>query len=62
MGFKVIWLRAQTVLGTKVFDELVDATGYAEENLQSVVNSFGATAVKIVSDDGTPHYLKSLSR
>ena len=62
MQFKVIWMRGETALGTKVFNELVEATGYAEENLDGIVKTFGATAVKIISDDGTPHYLKSLSR
>ena len=62
MKFKVVWMRARTVIGTKDFDALVEATSYAEENLGSVVSSFGATAVKIVSEDGEAHYLKSLSR
>jgi hypothetical protein len=62
MKFKVTWMRAQTVLGTKVFDELPEAREYAEDNLSGVVASFGATAVKIISDDGTPQYLRSLSR
>jgi hypothetical protein len=62
MSFTLIWMRGPTPLGTKGFDGLADATRYAEENLRGIQAQFGATAVKIVGDDGKPHYLKSLSR
>lgn len=62
MEFTVSWLRAGAVLGIKSFEELASAIRYAEDNLEGVARSFGATAVKVISVDGTPHYLRSLSR
>jgi hypothetical protein len=62
MAFTVIWMRGPHAMGTKTFDELAVATGYAVDNLGQVQSHFGATAVKIVDDAGAPHFLKSLSR
>lgn len=62
MSFTLVWMRGPTPLGTKSFERLPDATTYAEANLGSIQANFNATAVKIVGVDGTPHYLKSLSR
>jgi hypothetical protein len=62
MAYTVIWLRGPLPLGTKTFDDLAEASTYAEDNLSDVQAQFGATAVKIVDDEGTPHYLKSISR
>jgi hypothetical protein len=62
MAYTVIWLRGPLPLGTKTFDALAEATLYAEENLADVQTQFNATAVKIVDDEGTPHYLKAISR
>ena len=62
MGFTVIWMRGPMAMGSKTFDALDDATAYAEDNLPQVQAKFGATAVKIVDDEGTPHYLKAISR
>jgi hypothetical protein len=62
MAFTVIWMRGPLALGSKTFDDIGEATAYAEDNLPDVQVRFGATAVKVVDDDGTPHYLKSISR
>lgn len=62
MAFTVIWMRGPLAMGSKTFDALAEATTYAEENLPQVQEKFGATAVKIVDDGGTPHYLKAISR
>ena len=62
MTFTVIWMRGPQALGTKSFDELAPATAHALDNLRDIHTNFGATAVKIVDDDGSPHFLKSLSR
>jgi hypothetical protein len=62
MAYSVIWLRGPLPLGTKMFEDLAEATSYAEENLAAVQAQFNATAVKIVDDEGTPHYLKAISR
>ena len=62
MAFTVIWMRGPQAMGTKRFAELAAATGYAVDNLRDVQSNFGATAVKIVDDEGCPHFLKSISR
>jgi hypothetical protein len=62
MAFTVIWMRGPQAMGTKRFDELALATGYAVDNLRDVQANFGATAVKIIDDKGRPHFLKSISR
>jgi hypothetical protein len=62
MQFTLIWMRGASPLGTKAFDRLADATAYADENLKQVQIKFGATAAKVVGCDGTPLYLRSLSR
>lgn len=62
MTFTLVWMRGQLAVGAIRFDELVEATAYAEDNLERVSTKFGATAVKVVSHDGTPQYLRALSR
>jgi hypothetical protein len=62
MKFTLVWMRGAKPLGAKSFEKLSDATLYAEENLAAVQAKFGATAVKVVGIDGTPHYLRALSR
>ena len=62
MQFTLIWMRGSSPLGSKAFEQLPEATAYAEENLKDVQARFGATAVKVVGTDGTPCYLRSLSR
>jgi hypothetical protein len=49
-------------MGTKRFEDLALATGYAIDNLRDVRANFGATAVKVVDDAGTPQFLKAISR
>ena len=61
MGFTVVWMRGPQTMGAKRFEELAPATDYAVDNLRDVRTNFGATAVKIVDDDGQPHFLKSIS-
>jgi hypothetical protein len=55
-------MRGPQAMGTKRFDALAPATGYAIDNLRDVQANFGATAVKIVDDKGRPQFLKSISR
>ena len=62
MAFTVMWLKGPLVIGSKHFDGLSEATAHAEEQLAAMQQSFGATAVKVVGDDGTPHFLKSTGR
>jgi hypothetical protein len=62
LTFTVIWMRGPQALGTKRFEALAPATAHAVDNLRDVQANFGATAVKIVDDDGSPHFLKSISR
>jgi hypothetical protein len=62
MAFTVMWMKGPLVLGSKYFEGLAEATRHAEEQLPAMQRSFGATAVKIVGDDGTPHFLKSTGR
>jgi hypothetical protein len=62
MAFTVIWMKGPQPMGTKRFEELALATGYAVDNLRDVQANFGATAVKVVDDAGTPQFLKALSR
>ena len=61
MGFTVVWMRGPQTMGTKRFEELAPATGYAVDNLRDIQANFGANAVKIVDDEGQPHFLKSIS-
>jgi hypothetical protein len=62
MGFKVMWMRGPLTMGTEAFDELADATTYAVDHLAEMQSRFRATAVKVVDETGTPHFLRSLSR
>ena len=62
MSFTVVWLKGPLVIGSKSFEELAVATDHAEDQLDQMQSRFGSTAVKVVDDDGSPHYLKSLSR
>ena len=62
MAFTVIWMKGPQPMGTKRFDDLALATGYAIDNLRDVQANFGATAVKVVDDAGNPQFLKALSR
>ena len=62
MAFTVIWMRGPQTLGAKRFDELAPATAYAVDNLRDIHANFGATAVKIIDDEGCPHFLKAISQ
>lgn len=62
MAFTVIWMRGAQAMGSKHFDDLSVATGYALDNLRDVQSQFGATAVKIVDEKGAPQFLKAISR
>lgn len=62
MAFTVIWMRGAQAMGSKHFDDLELATGYALDNLRDVQTQFGATAVKIIDEKGAPHFLKAISR
>ncbi len=62
MAFTLVWMRGPHALGTRQFEALGDATAFAEENLAKMRAEFGATAVKVLGADGTPHYLKAISR
>ncbi|MDB5692352.1 MAG: hypothetical protein JWO81_1415 [Alphaproteobacteria bacterium] len=62
MAFTVIWMRGPQAMGTKRFEDLALATGYAVDNLGQVRSHFGATAVKVIDDAGAPHFLKAISR
>ncbi|HEX8573760.1 MAG TPA: hypothetical protein VF759_13530 [Allosphingosinicella sp.] len=55
-------MRGPLTMGSEAFDDLAVATGYATDQLGEMQSRFGATAVKIVDDSGTPHFLRSLSR
>jgi hypothetical protein len=57
-----MWMKGPLVMGSKHFEDLGEATRHAEEQLVAMQQSFGATAVKVVGDDGTPHFLKSTGR
>ena len=61
MAFTVVWMRGPQRMATKRFEELAPATDYAVDNLRDIQTNFGATAVKIVDDEGHPHFLKSIS-
>jgi hypothetical protein len=62
MAFTVVWLRGPLTMGTENFDDLKRATAHAEDQMPQMQRRFGATAVKIVDDIGTPHFLKAISR
>ena len=62
MAFTVIWMRGAQAMGSKHFDDLAVATGYALDNLHDVQAQFGATAVKVIDDKGRPQFLKAISR
>ena len=62
MAFTIVWLKGPLTMGTENFDDLKRATEYAEDRMPQMRTRFGATAVKIVDEVGTPHYLKAISR
>jgi|GEM_PF-1918608 len=62
MAFTVVWLRGPLTMGTENFDDLARATAHAEDQMPQMQRRFGATAVKIVDEIGTPHFLKAISR
>lgn len=62
MRFKVMWMRGPLTMGIEAFDELPAATAYATDHIADMQNRFRATAVKVVDEAGTPHFLRSLSR
>lgn len=62
MGFKVMWMRGPLTMGTEAFEDLPSATSYASDHLADMQSRFCATAVKVVDEAGTPHFLRSLSR
>ena len=62
MTFQVMWMRGPLTMGSEAFDELTVATAYATDHLAEMQNRFNATAVKVVDEKGTPHFLRSLSR
>ena len=62
MAFTVIWMRGAQPMGSKHFDDLAVATGYALDNLRDVQTQFGATAVKVIDERGHPQFLKAISR
>ena len=62
MGFKVLWMRGPLTMGTEAFSDLSAATAYATDHLEDMQSRFHATAVKVVDEAGTPHFLRSLSR
>lgn len=62
MGFTVMWMRGPLSMGTEEFDDLESATDHAKNQLEQMQSRFGATAVKVVDETGSPHFLKSISR
>lgn len=62
MQFNLVWMRAGNVVASECFEELTEATRYANESLADVQVRFGATAVKVVDFDGRPLFLKAISR
>jgi hypothetical protein len=62
MAFTVVWMKGPRAMGTKSFDDLAVATSYAIDNLRDVQANFGATAVKVIDDSGTPQFLQAISR
>ena len=62
MAFTLMWLKGPFVIGSERFDDLAVATAHAGEQIEQMQGRFGATAVKVVDETGTPHFLKSLSR
>jgi hypothetical protein len=49
-------------MGAEAFDDLAAATSYASDHMSDMQSRFQATAVKVVDEAGTPHFLRSLSR
>ncbi len=62
MAFTLIWMRGPIAMGTESFEELDRAVDHAQEMIDQMHNRFGATSVKIVDDEGTAHFLRSISR
>jgi hypothetical protein len=62
MTFTIVWLKGPLVMGTESFASLDDASRRAEQELPQMHAQFGATAVKVVDEKGTPCFLKAISR
>jgi hypothetical protein len=62
MAFTVVWLRGPSVIGSEDFEELSSATEHADGQLSQMQTRFGATAVKVVDEEGVPHFLRAISR
>ena len=60
MAYKVVWLRDSFAIGTEQYEVLDDAKERARGNLKQMRDSFGVTAVKVVDDTGSAHFLDSL--
>jgi hypothetical protein len=56
MGYTVSWLKGDTVLGTKSFDDLSPAKRYAREHFPIEKNRRGATTAEVRDEDGTIHF------
>ena len=62
MTFTVMWMRGPLPMGNEEFADLDSATEHAKDKLADMAERFGATAVKIIDETGTPHFLKAISR
>ena len=62
MGYTLMWMRGPLSMGVEEFEDLKAASAHAEAMMAQMQSRFGATAVKIVDEKGTPHFLKSISR
>ena len=62
MTYTVVWMRGPMAMGTEPFDELDPAVAHAQEMIEQMQSRFGATSVKIVDEEGTAHFLRSISR
>jgi hypothetical protein len=62
MTFTLMWVKGPFVIGSEAFDDLDAAKTHADDLIDQMQQQFGATAVKIIDQAGTPQFLKSLSR
>ena len=62
MAYTLVWMRGPMAMGTETFEELDRAVSHAQEMIDQMQSRFGATSVKIVDDEGTAHFLRSISR
>ena len=60
MAYNIVWLRGSFTLGTEEFELLDSAIGRAREGLPDMNARFQATAVKVVDEKGSPHFLESV--